>query len=145
MTDSNFLNAAQSAPQSDLAGGLAKAFRSDDTPPFSNMVGSLFGNSDGQQKAGILNQLLGSVGPGVLASAGLSGLASLLGGGKPAVTAEQANSIPPAAVQQIAEHAEKENPSIIDRASEFYAQHPTLVQGLGATSLAMIMSHLSRK
>ena len=37
MTDSNFLNAAQSAPQSDLAGGLAKAFRSDDTPPFSKI------------------------------------------------------------------------------------------------------------
>jgi len=44
-----------------------------------------------------------------------------------------------------AEHAAKQNPSIVDQASEFYAQHPTLVKSLGAASLALIMSHLSKK
>jgi hypothetical protein len=29
--------------------------------------------------------------------------------------------------------------------SEFYVQHPTLVQALGAGSLALIMSHISRR
>jgi hypothetical protein len=105
------------------------------------MLGTLFGKSDGTQRAGILNQLLGAVGPGMLASGGLGSLAGLLGGSR-TVTPEQAEQVSPKAVQQLAEHAEKQNPSIVDRAGEFYAQHPTLVQALGVGSLTMIMSHL---
>jgi hypothetical protein len=135
---------APHVPQSDLADGLATAFRSDQTPPFGEMLGSLFSNSNGQQRAGILNQLLSAVGPGLLSSGALGGLAGLLRGGN-TVTPEQANQVSPQAVTQLAEHAEKENPSIVDQASQFYAQHPTLVQALGAGSLALIMSHLSRK
>jgi hypothetical protein len=48
-------------------------------------------------------------------------------------------------VQQLAEHAQASNPSIVDQASSFYAQHPQLVQGLGAGALALIMSHMSKK
>jgi hypothetical protein len=140
----DFSRVAEDAPQSQLAGGLAEAFRSGETPPFAQMVSSLFSNSNGQQRAGILNQLLASVGPGMLASGALGGLAQLLRGGSN-VTPEQATQVPPPAVQQLAEHAEKQNPSIVDQASQFYAQHPTLVQGLGAGALALIMSHLSRR
>jgi hypothetical protein len=142
--EQDYSQVAQSAPQSHLAGGLAEAFRSNDTPPFAQMLGTLFSNSNGQQRAGILNQLIGSVGPGVLASGGLSGLAGMLGGGN-SVTPAQADQVPPQAVQQLAEHAQNQNPSIVDQASQFYAQHPTLVKALGATSLALIMSHLSQR
>jgi hypothetical protein len=58
---------------------------------------------------------------------------------------QQAEQIPPEAVQQLAEHAQKNNPSIVDQASSFYAQHPQLVQGLGAGALALIMSHMSKR
>ncbi len=132
-----------SSPQS-LAGGLAAAFRSDQTPAFPQMVSHLFGSSDGQQRAGLLNQLLGSVGPGVLASALPGPLASILKGGT-AVTPQQAEQIPPESVQQLAEHAQKSNPSVIDQVSGFYSQHPKVVQALGAGALAMIMSHISKK
>ena len=142
--EQDYSQVAQSAPQSHLASGLAEAFRSSETPPFGQMLSTLFGNSNGQQRAGILNKLLTAVGPGMLASGGLSSLAGLLRGGKN-VTPEQADQIPPETVQELAEHAEKQNPSIVDQASAFYAQHPTLVQALGAGSLALIMSHLSRK
>jgi len=142
--EQDYSQVAQSAPQAHLASGLAEAFRSNDTPPFGQMLSTLFSNSNGQQRAGILNQLLGAVGPGVLASGGFSSVAGLLRGGNN-VTPEQANQIPPEAVQQLAEHAQKQDPSIVDRASKFYAQHPTLVQALGAGSLALIMSHLSKK
>jgi hypothetical protein len=47
-------------------------------------------------------------------------------------------------VRQLAEHAEKRDPSVVERAGEFYAQHPTLVQGLGAAALALIIRHVSR-
>jgi len=140
----DYSEVAPHVPQSDLANGLANAFRSDQTPPFGQMLGSLFSNSNGQQRAGILNQLLGAVGPSLLTSGALGSLGGLLGSGR-TVTPEQADQIPPEAVTQLAEHAEKQNPTIVEQASQFYAQHPTLVQALGAGSLALIMSHLSRK
>ena len=42
----------------------------------------------------------------------------------------------------IAEHAEKKDPSIMDRAGEFYAQHPDLVKGLGAAALAIALGRM---
>lgn len=141
----DYQQAAQSVPSSHLADALSEAFHSAETPPFAQMIGTLFSKSNPQQRAGLLSQLLSSVGPGVLASGGLGSLAGLLHGGNPQVSPEQANQVSPDAVKQLAEHAEKQNPSIIEQASQFYAQHPTLVQALGAGSLALIMSHLSRR
>jgi hypothetical protein len=80
-----------------------------------------------------------------LGSGALGALGGLLRGGTPTVSAEQAKQVSPEAVQQLAEHAENENPSIVDQAGRFYSQHPKLVQALGAGSLALIMSHLSKK
>ena len=127
------------SPES-LAGGLANAFRSDQTPAFPSMLSNLFGNSDGQQRAGLLNHLLASAGPGLLGAALPGPLASILKGGS-TVTPEQAQQISPDAVKSLAEHAEKANPSIIDQVSGFYSQHPKVIQALGAGALAMIMSH----
>lgn len=142
-TQQDFENVAQGASQQHLASGLAEAFRSDQTPPFSSMLSSLFGQSNGQQRAGILNQLLGAAGPGAALGLG-GGLASLLGRGQ-SVTPEQANQVSPQDVQRLAEQAHQNNPSIVDQASSFYAQHPQLVKGLGAGALALIMSHMSRR
>lgn len=139
----DFEQVAQSAPQPQLAAGLSNAFRSNDTPPFGQMVGSLFSQSNGQQQAGILNRLMGSVGPAAMSSGALGGLAGLLAGGSQ-ITPQQAQQVQPEAVQQLAEQAQKNNPSIIDEAGAFYAQHPTLIKALGAGSLAMIMSHMSQ-
>ena len=143
--EEHYQQVAGSAPPPRLAGGLAEAFRSQATPPFGQMLRTLFSNSNGEQRAGILNELLQAAGPGALASGSLSSLAGLLHGGQPAGTPEEAGRVSPDAVQQLAEHAQKENPSIVDQASEFYSRHPTLVQALGAGSLALILSHLSRK
>jgi hypothetical protein len=138
-TEQDFEQVSQTASQPHLASGLAEAFRSDQTPPFGHMLGTLFSNSDGQQRAGILNHLLSSIGP----SAGSGLLADFLGGGSQ-VTPEQAQQVPPDTVRQLAEQAQRNDPSIIDRASSFYAQHPALVKTLGAGSLALIMSRMSR-
>jgi hypothetical protein len=143
--EEDYSQVVQNTPQPHLASGLAEAFRSEQTPSFGQMLSTLFSNSNGQQRAGILNQLLSAAGPNLLGSGALSSLAGILGGGHPNVTPEQADQLSPNDVQQLAEHAERQNPSIIDQASHFYAQHPTLVKALGAGSLALIMSHLSRK
>lgn len=139
--EQDFQQAAQSAPQEHLAGGLASAFRSDQTPPFPSMLSNLFGQSNGQQRAGILNELLATAGPS-LAGGLLQQFTGMRGG---QVTPEQAQQVQPAALQQLAQHAQQQDPSVVDRAGSFYAQHPTLVQGLGAGALALVMSHLSKQ
>ncbi|MGI9073476.1 MAG: hypothetical protein ACR2JB_19695 [Bryobacteraceae bacterium] len=143
-THEDFSKVAETVPQSHLAGGLAEAFRSDQTPPFAEMIGNLFRQSNGQQRAGILTQLLSSSGGGNPLSGLGEHFSGLLKPGSQ-ITPQQAEQIPPEAVQQLAEHAQKNNPSILDQASNFYAQHPQLVQGLGAGALTLIMSHMSKR
>jgi hypothetical protein len=139
--------ARQSSPQ-DLGNGVAAAFRSDATPPFGEMIGNLFGRSDPQQRAGILNQIIQSVGAGGLSSIAGGVLGRVLGGGAgpgnsaPTITPEQASQVSPADASAIAEHAEKRDPTIMDRAGEFYAQHPDLVKGLGAAALAIALGRM---
>ena len=137
--------ARQSNPR-DLGNGVAAAFRSDSTPPFGQMIGDLFGRSDPQQRAGILNQIIRSVGAGGLGSIAGGVLGRVLGGAggtAPAtITPEQASQVSPADASVLAEHAEKKDPTIMDRAGEFYAQHPDLVKGLGAAALAIALGRM---
>lgn len=139
-TEQHYAQVAQQAPPDALAGGLSEAFRSNQTPPFSQMVSTLFNNSNGEQRAGILNQLISAIPAGAL-----SAWPGLSREGRPSVGSAQANQISPQTVREMAERAEQHDPSIVDRASNFYAQHPTLIQALGAGSLALIMSNLSRR
>jgi len=136
---------AAAVPHGTLAGGLSHSFKSDQTPPFEQMVGHLFGQSDPNQRAGLLNTMIGSLGPTALSPGALPGLAGVLGGGQGQVTPQQASQIPPQAVQQIAAQAQQQNPGIIDTISGFYSQHPTLVKSLGAGALAMLLSHMGRQ
>ncbi len=122
---------------SDLAHGLAAAFRSHETPPFSQMVSQLFGQSNSQQKAGLLNHLF-SVTPSSLASEVLGKVRG--GGGNQPVTPEQAEKVSPQDVQKLAEHAQQHDSSIIDKVSQFYSQHPGLVKTLGVGALAETVS-----
>jgi hypothetical protein len=142
--EQDFRQVAPRVPPSAIAGGLSEAFRSSETPAFGQMVSQMFAQSNGEQRAGILNHLIGAAGPSVASSAVFAGLSSLLQG-RPSVTPEQAGQVSPETVQNLAEHASARDPSIVDQASQFYAQHPTLVQGLGAGALALIMSHMSRR
>jgi hypothetical protein len=152
--ESDYDRVAQHAPTTALRGGLADAFRSDETPPFPQMLSQLFGRSGGQQKAGILNMLISMLGPQILASilskrgGGGSGggggiLSDIINGRKSTVTPEEAEQIDPATVEDIAAEAEQKDPSIVDQASDFYAEHPALVKGLGVAALAFLMSRLS--
>jgi hypothetical protein len=142
----HFDQVAQAAPNNIIADGLAAAFRSDQTPAFGNLVSHLFSHSNGEQKAGILNQLLASVGPGILAQIGGAGaLAGLLGRTGQQLTPDQAQAISPEVVQQLATHAEKSDPSIVDKASAFYAQHSTLVKTLGGAALTIALAKVAER
>ena len=153
-TEEDFERAATVAPRDAMSQGLAEAFRSDQTPPFPNMLGQLFGNSSGAQRANILNTLLSVAGPALMSSAlqkgggGMSGalgqLGGLLGQGGQ-VSPQQAEQISPQAVEELAQHAEQRDPSIIDRVSDFYSEHPGLVKTLGAAAMAVAMSGMAKQ
>ena len=139
---------AQAAPRSAIADGLAAAFRSDQTPDFGQMLGQLFNQSGGQQRAGILNTLIATLGPSIVAqilgrASGGAGLAGLIGGGQREITPEQAEQVPAEAVQQVAAQAERQDPSIIDRMSDIYAEHPTLIKTLGGAALTIALAKIA--
>jgi hypothetical protein len=135
---------ATAVPQGSLATALSHTFQSDQTPPFQQMLAGLFQNSNPEQKAALLNQIKEALGPGGLAALGAGGagtLGGLLSGDR--VTPQQAQQVPPQQVEILAEKAATKNPSIVDTAASFYAQHPTLVKSIGAGALALLMSRLS--
>ena len=148
-----FHQAAQNASPDLVSQGLSAMFKSNQTPAFGQMAGQLFGQANPNQQAGMLNQILDSMGPGVLASlpggaggAGLSGiLGQLSGGANPvALTPEQASMFTPAQVQDVAHHAEQNSPGVIDKMSAFYAEHPGLVKTLGGAALAIALAKIAK-
>lgn len=134
----HFDTVATQAPQSTIANAISAVFRSPQTGTFGQNISQIFAQSDPEQRAGILGQLLSSVGPGALA-----GLDGMFGSAPAPVTPEQAQQVSPAAVEHMANQAQERDPSVIDRAAGFYAQHPTLVKALGAGAAVLAMKHIA--
>ena len=140
----HFDNVANAVPSSVLAQGVSAALGAGQGGSFGSTIGDLFNHSSPEQKSGLLTQLISSLGPGaaaILASKGLSGLA----GGSGQINPQAASQVSPATVTEIANQAQKQNPSIVDTISGFYAQHPMLVKTLGVAALSMIMSRMSQR
>jgi hypothetical protein len=133
----DFQRVAQAAPCDVVASGIAEAFRSDKTPAFPQMLSNLFGQSNPDQKAGLLNHLLGALGPEAAALIpGVSGLS---------VTPQQASQVTPEQVQQIASRAQNKRPTVVDQVSSFYAQHPGVVKAVGGMALSIMLQHIVRR
>ena len=151
-SETHFDQVANEVPPERLGRGVAETMRSDETPPFADMVGNLFQRSDPQQRAGLLNQILASLGPQVLS--GLAGgvLGRVLGGStasaagarRPQVTPHQASQVTPEQMREIAVHAEQHNPNVVDQVGNFFGQHPDLVKGLGGMALAVLLGKLAK-
>lgn len=143
--EQTFQQAAQQAPPNLVGQGLAKAFRSSQTPSFPEMVSTLFTHSNPDQKAGLLTRLLGAAGPGALRDP-LPAIPGSGATGTPVpVTPEQASQVPPEAVQHLAQRAQNGNPSIMDEIGHFYSQHPQVVTALGGLALSIAIQHMVRR
>ena len=144
-----FNQVAQEAPTDVLAKGLAAAFGSDKTPAIGDMAGQLFGQSDGAQKAGMLNQLIGALGPAAMAALGGGVLGKVMQPGQTQITPEQAQQLSPQQVQDVVNHANEVHPGVADQLGQFYAQHRGLINTLGgiAATVAMMKmkDHLSNR
>ena len=144
----HFDSVASQALPSQLGGGIAAALRSDATPGLGQVLGNLFGQSNPQQKAGVLNEIMQTLGPAAAATAGGGILGRLLGStGTSAgttITPTQAAQVSPSDVSTLATSAQQQDDSVVDRLGSFYAQHPTLVKTLGVAALGAVMSHMSQ-
>ena len=138
----HFDRVAQQASPVELGRGVAAAMRSDDTPSFSSMIGQTFGQASPTQQAGLLNQILASVGPAALSGLAGGALGRLLGPGTTQVTPEQASQLSPTQVTEIAAHAEQAQPGIVDQVGQFYAQHSGLIKMLGGAVLLATLSKM---
>lgn len=138
-----FDQVAQAAPPNVLAAGLTQAFNSDKTPAIGEMVGQLFAKSNPQQQAGMLNQILASLGPGAAASLG-GALSGILSPGSTQVTPAQASQLSPQQVQDVVQTAHQNNPGIAGELADFYAQHSGLIKTLGGAALAIAMAKMKQ-
>ncbi len=130
---------SQQAPSDVLGKGLAEAFRSDQTPAIGNMVGQLFGQSNSNQQAGMLNSLMGALGPTVLATLAGGVLSKVMQPGQTQITPEQAQQLTPQQVQDVVNHAHDVNPSVADNLGSFYANHKGLINTLGGVAATVAM------
>jgi hypothetical protein len=140
--EQHFDNVTQNASQDQLGAALAGAMRSDQTPPFGDMVGQLFGHSSSAQQAGLLNQIIASLGPAALSGVAGGVLGKMLAPGQTQLTPSQASQLTPDQVSAIAAHAQNAQPGVIDEVSQFYAQHSGLIKMLGGAALAITMAKM---
>src|SRR5438045_101923 len=103
---------AREVPRHDLSEGLEEAFRSEQTPPFEQMVRQMFEHSDAEQRAGALNRFREVL-------------------GRAPITPDEAREVSPHQAEALAASARAASPNIMQRMAQFYADHPRLVQTLG--------------
>src|SRR5215470_4267535 len=120
----HFDQVSQQASPDLLSKGLAAAFHSDQTPDFSQMAAQMFAQATPEQKQALLAKLQSVLGPAGAA----------LGGG----------NVSPAVVQSTLEQARTANPSIVEKVSGFYAQHPTLIKTLGSAALTIALAKMAQ-
>ena len=134
-----FDQVTQNAPTDVLAKGLSAAFGSDQTPAIGNMAAQLFGQSNSTQQAGMINQLIGALGPTIMG--GLAGgvLSKIMSPGQTQITPEQAQQLSPQQVHDVVNHANDVHPGVADQLGQFYSQHKGLLNTLGGIAATVAM------
>jgi hypothetical protein len=137
----HFQQVAESADAGTVASGIAAAMRSQETPPFAQLVSQLFSSGSSDQKMAMLNLLLSSASPEQRAQ-----LSSLIPGADlSSVTGAQAAAVPPKVVQSLAQHVEQHDTGIVDKMSALYAAHPILVKTLGSAAMMVAMRTIAER
>ena len=144
-TEDDFDEVVRQVSPQDLGAGLATAFRSDRTPPFGELARNLFEHSDSSQRAGLLTQLLRTLGPAVVASVAGSALSKARSASERAedITETEADGFTPEEVGSLADQAQEKDGGVLDRIGTLYAAHPQVVKALGGTALALTLGHLA--
>ena len=121
----HFDTVAQQASPDLLSKGLSAIFQSEHTPEFSQLAAQMFAQATPEQKQALLAQLQSLLGPAGTTLAGA------------------AQNVQPGAVQSALDQASAANPSIMDKVSAIYAQHPTLIKTLGGAALTIALAKMA--
>lgn len=140
--EADFHKLAATADPGTLAHGIAEVIRSDQTPPFAQIVSQLFANASSDQKAAMVNALLAAVpaeqrGP----------LTAMLGESSPGTGSSGAAASQPSndTIASLARRAEETGSGVVEAMSNFYAQHPTLVKTLGTAAMMIAMRKIAER
>ena len=146
-THQDFDEVASQVPADALGHGIAEAFRSDRTPDFGQMAASLFGQSNPQQKAGLLAQLASAIGPALWSTIAGGALGRFMQGRSAADVAPAAEvaEVTEEQVKEIADAARQNDPGVLDRVGDYYAQHPQIVKVLGGAALAIALGQIANR
>jgi len=142
-TAAHFQQVAQAVDSGTLAGGIAEALQSDQTPPFSKIVSQLFASGSGEQKRAMLNALVSAIPSDQRdkISATVPSVPSI----SVDTTTESASAVTPKDVQKLADHAQKHDAGIIEKMSAVYAAHPALLKALGTGAMAIAMRKIAER
>jgi hypothetical protein len=145
--EQDFMAIAQSVPAEHVTNGLAEAMHSEHTPPFEDMVGDSFQRGSPELRAAMLKQLIDGASPAAVKPLVDEGLLPRLanGSGHPAVPVDTvlAESLDTDVVRRLARAAAAEDPSVIDRMSEFFAVDPAAGRTLGGVALSVALSKIA--
>ena len=132
---------AREVPSNVLAGSIGPALGTLEPGDVESRVARSAAQMTPEQRGGLLGTLLGGLGTG---SGG--GLGDLLGriGVSPSV-AQNPQQASPEDVARVAGYARQNQPDLLHRAGDFYAQHPTLVKALGTAAIVAIARNLAGK
>jgi hypothetical protein len=143
----DFDEVAHEAGPDAIQDGIAEAFRSEDTPPFEEMVAQLFDRSEPRVRAGLLDNLLAGLSPTPHVGSSRGALADVwkryVAGAR--VDPDRAAAVDRDDVQQVARQARKQNPGVLERVSRFYARHPEIVRSLGNVAMSIALGKMARR
>ncbi len=141
-----FRHVAMSASPEIMGRLLADAFRSDQTPPFAELVSQMFGAVSPQRQADILGLLLERLSEAAVASmpdgTQVIGLAGPTRGKGVAISPQGLTGISADQVKRLARLAEWHDPAIIDRIGGLCARHTELIDALGEEAPAVLAALL---
>lgn len=136
----HFDQVAQAADPGALARGIAAALHAN-PGGVGAAVSQLFDNATPDQKAAMLNTLLGAAPANLRAQ--LQGLVPGIGAG--AVSGAQAGAVPANVIGSLAATLHQQGSGIVDTMSTFYAQHPTLVKTLGSAAMIVALRKIAER
>lgn len=146
--EQDFVAVAQQVPTEEVTDGLAQAMHSEQTPPFEDVLAESFDRGDAGLRSDMLKRLIDAAGHVVLKPLAdhrilppLPDDAHDQASGQ--IDGEAVLRLAPEAFRDIAREAVLQDPSVVDRMSEFYAINPLAGKTLGGATLSVALSKMA--
>jgi hypothetical protein len=130
---------ARTVPTDVLAQSIGPALQTMDTQHLKEKIAQAAAQMTPQQRSAFMREILG----GLTAGSDASLASEVTRAGVSPSVAQDPSTATPQDVGSIAAYAKEHQPELFRRATEFYAQHPTLVKVLGTVAIASIARRLA--